>query len=303
MIYTVTFNPAVDYVIHLEDIELGAVNRTESEEIFFGGKGINVSTVLSNLGAENIALGFISGFTGKAIESGLNKNGIKTDFIELENGITRINVKIKSKEETDINGQGPVISHEAISGLLDKLKVLQRGDFLILAGSIPATMPDDIYEKIMERLKDSGSNIVVDATGDLLKNVLKYHPFLVKPNNHELGEIFGAELKTREDVIPYGKKLQEKGARNVLISMAGEGAVLVSEDGQVFEEPAPKGTLINGVGAGDSMVAGFVAGWMEKKNYEHAFHMGIAAGSASAFSENLATRKEIEEVYRQVTQR
>lgn len=256
-----------------------------------------------NLGIGNTALGFTAGFVGDEIIRRLQEMGVKSDFIQIGDGVSRINVKLKSIDGTEINGAGPVIGKEKVEQLMEKLDTLGEGDVLFLAGSIPSSMPDDMYEQIMARLDGKGVMIVVDATKDLLVNVLKYHPFLVKPNNHELGEIFGVELKTREDVIPYGKKLQEKGARNVLISMAGEGAVLVSEDGQVFEEPAPKGTLINGVGAGDSMVAGFVAGWMEKKNYEHAFHMGIAAGSASAFSENLATRKEIEEVYRQVTQR
>lgn len=296
MIYTVTFNPAIDYVIHLEDIELGAVNRTESEEIFFGGKGINVSTVLSNLGAENIALGFISGFTGKAIESGLNKNGIKTDFIELESGITRINVKIKSKEETDINGQGPAISRKAITELLDKLKILQRGDFLVLAGSIPSTMPDDIYEKIMERLKDSGSNIVVDATGDLLKNVLKYHPFLVKPNNHELGEMFGVEINTEEEIIEYAGKLRQMGARNVLVSRAGDGAILTAENGEVIKMGVPSGKVLNSVGAGDSMVAGFIFGYLQSGDYREALKLGTACGSATAFSPGLAEKEKVEEL-------
>jgi len=303
MICTVTFNPSLDYIVSVEDFKLGLTNRTSSELMLPGGKGINVSTVLMNLGIGNTALGFTAGFVGDEIIRRLQEMGVKSDFIQIGDGVSRINVKLKSIDGTEINGAGPVIGKEKVEQLMEKLDTLGEGDVLFLAGSIPSSMPDDMYEQIMARLDGKGVMIVVDATKDLLVNVLKYHPFLVKPNNHELGEIFGAELKTREDVIPYGKKLQEKGARNVLISMAGEGAVLVSEDGQVFEEPAPKGTLINGVGAGDSMVAGFVAGWMEKKNYEHAFHMGIAAGSASAFSENLATRKEIEEVYRQVTQR
>ena len=226
---------------------------------------------------------------------------MKSDFIQIEEGVSRINVKLKSIDGTEINGAGPVISKDKVEELMKKLDMLGEGDVLFLAGSIPSSMPDDMYEQIMARLEGKGVMIVVDATKDLLLNVLKYHPFLIKPNNHELGEIFGVELKTREEVAPYAKKLQEKGARNVLISMAGEGAVLVAENGEVFDEPAPKGTLVNGVGAGDSMVAGFMAGWMEKQEYEHAFHMGIAAGSASAFSENLATEEEIKAVYRQVT--
>ena len=285
MIYTVTFNPSLDYIVSVDDFKLGLTNRTSSELMLPGGKGINVSTVLMNLGIENTALGFTAGFVGKEIIRRLHEMGVK------------------SVDGTEINGAGPVISKDKVEELMKKLEELGEGDVLFLAGSIPSSMPDDMYEQIMARLDGKGVMIVVDATKDLLVNVLKYHPFLVKPNNHELGEIFGIELKTRKDVIPYGKKLQEKGARNVLISMAGEGAVLVAEDGQVFEEPAPKGRLVNGVGAGDSMVAGFVAGWMEKKDYEHAFHMGIAAGSASAFSENLARKEEIEAVYRQITEK
>ena len=297
MIYTVTFNPSLDYIVSVDDFKLGLTNRTSSELMLPGGKGINVSTVLMNLGIENTALGFTAGFVGEEIIRRLQEMGVRSEFIQISEGVSRINLKLKSIDGTEINGAGPVISKDKVEELMKKL------DGLVLAGSIPSSMPDDMYEQIMARLDGKGVMIVVDATKDLLVNVLKYHPFLVKPNNHELGEIFGVELKTREDVIPYGKKLQEKGARNVLISMAGEGAVLVAEDGQVFEEPAPKGKLVNGVGAGDSMVAGFVAGWMEKKDYEHAFHMGIAAGSASAFSENLATKEEIEAVYRQVTEK
>ena len=301
MICTVTFNPSLDYIVSVEDFKLGLTNRTSSELLLPGGKGINVSTVLMNLGIENTALGFTAGFVGDEIIRRLQEMGVTSDFIQIADGISRINVKLKSIDGTEINGAGPVIEENKVEELMKKLEKLGEGDVLFLAGSIPSSMPDDMYEQIMKKLDGKGAMIVVDATKDLLVNVLKYHPFLIKPNNHELGEIFGVELKTREDVVPYGKKLQEKGARNVLISMAGEGAVLVAEDGQIFEEPAPKGRLVNGVGAGDSMVAGFVAGWMEKKDYEHAFHMGIAAGSASAFSENLATREEINTVYQQIT--
>lgn len=301
MIYTVTFNPSLDYIVSVEDFKLGLTNRTSSELILPGGKGINVSTVLRNLGVKNTALGFHAGFVGTEIVRRLQQMDVDAEFIQIQEGVSRINVKLKSIDGTEINGAGPVIGSDKVEELMKKLEKLGEGDVLFLAGSIPSSMPDDMYEQIMARLDGKSVMIVVDATKDLLLNVLKYHPFLIKPNNHELGEIFGVELKTREDVVPYGKKLQEKGARNVLISMAGEGAVLVAEDGQVFEEPAPKGTLVNGVGAGDSMVAGFMSGWMEKQEYEYAFHMGIAAGSASAFSENLATREEIENVYRQVT--
>ena len=298
MIYTVTFNPSLDYIVSVDDFKLGLTNRTSSELILPGGKGTNVSTVLKNLGFESTALGFVAGFTGNEIVKRLNDMGIKSDFISIENGISRIN---KSIDGTEINGAGPDISEEKVNELMDKLNQLKEGDVLVLAGSIPSSMSDNIYRDIMADLKDRGVMIVVDATKDLLLNVLEYHPFLIKPNNHELGEIFDVKLTTREEVIPYGRKLQEKGARNVLVSMAGEGAVLIAEDGQVFDTPAPKGKLINGVGAGDSMVAGFVAGWIEKQDYEYAFHMGVASGSASAFSENLATKEEIMDLYEKVS--
>ena len=289
MIYTVTFNPSLDYIVSVDDFKLGLTNRTSSELILPGGKGTNVSTVLKNLGLESTALGFVAGFTGNEIVKRLNDMGIKSDFISIENGISRINLKLKSIDGTEINGAGPDISEDKVNELMDKLNQLKEGDVLVLAGSIPSSMSDNIYRDIMADLKDRGVMIVVDATKDLLLNVLEYHPFLIKPNNHELGEIFDVKLTTREEVIPYGRKLQEKGARNVLVSMAGEGAVLIAEDGQVFDAPAR-----------DSMVAGFVAGWIEKQDYEYAFHMGVASGSASAFSENLATKEEIINVYNQV---
>lgn len=301
MIYTVTFNPALDYVVFLDGLKLGDINRTTRESIYYGGKGINVSTILNTLGMETTALGFVAGFTGKAIEDGLNAQGMHTDFIHLPEGNSRINVKVKHGDETEINGQGPVITQEAIDALFEKLNALREEDVLVLAGSIPNTLPEDIYERILAALSGKGIRIAVDATKDLLLNVLKYHPFLIKPNNHELGELFDVKLTTREEVIPYGKKLQKQGARNVLISMAGEGAVLVAEDGSVYEAPAPKGTLVNAVGAGDSMVAGFTAGWIEKKDYRHAFYMGVSAGSASAFSEYLATKEEIMDLYEKVS--
>lgn len=301
MIYTVTFNPSLDYIVSVDDFKMGMTNRTSSELLLPGGKGLNVSMVLGNLGIENTALGFVAGFTGAEIIRRIEQMGVRTDLIPIDAGISRINVKLKSIDGTEINGCGPEISEENVQKLMGKLDVLQKGDVLVLAGSIPNSMPDDIYKRIMERLSGRDVMIAVDATKDLLVNVLEYHPFLIKPNNHELGEIFGKELKTREEVIPYAKKMQEMGAVNVLVSMAGEGAVLAAEDGSVRDVAAPKGKLVNGVGAGDSMVAGFLAGWMEKKDYGHAFYMGVAAGSASAFSELLATRKEIEAVYQQVT--
>lgn len=300
MVYTVTFNPSLDYIVSVEDFKLGLTNRTSSELILPGGKGLNVSMVLGNLGIENTALGFVAGFTGEEIVRRIEQMGVTSDLIVVADGISRINLKLKSIDGTEINGCGPEIGEKNVQELMEKLDGLKKGDVLALAGSIPSSMPDDMYGRIMKRLAGKGILIVVDATRDLLSNVLEYHPFLVKPNNHELGEIFGVELKTREEVIPYAKKMQALGAVNVLVSMAGEGAVLAAENGNIYESPAPKGRLVNGVGAGDSMVAGFIAGWMERKDYPFAFAMGVAAGSASAFSERLATRKEIETVYRQL---
>ena len=300
MIYTITFNPALDYIMVVPSCRNGEVNRTESEKIMAGGKGINVSIVLNNMGVENTALGFISGFTGGAIENILADMNCKTDFIKLDNGFSRINVKIKSDTETEINGQGPDISDDAVKKLYEKLDSLNDGDTLVLAGSIPSSLSDSIYCEIMDYLKDKKLNIVVDATKDLLVNVLKYKPFLVKPNNHEIGEIFGVELKTRSEVVPYAKKMQEMGAKNVLVSMAGEGAVFVGENGEVYESEAPKGKLVHSTGAGDSMVAGFLAGYMEKQDFMYALKMGLSAGSASAFSENLATKEEILNVFKTI---
>ncbi len=300
MIYTVTFNPSLDYIVAVDDFQLGMTNRTSFEQILPGGKGINVSIVLKNLGFENTALGFIAGFTGDEIRRRVEEIGCLSQFIPIEEGISRINLKLRSIEGTEINGQGPKISDEKIQALMTILDGLTESDVLILAGSIPASMPETMYMDIMKRLADKNILIAVDATRDLLVNVLQYHPFLVKPNNHELGEIFGVELKTRSEVIPYAKKLQDMGARNVLVSMAGEGAVLAAEDGSLFETPAPKGKLVNGVGAGDSMVAGFIAGWLERGDYRHAFKLGVASGSASAFSELLATKEEIETLYHSI---
>ena len=297
MIYTVTFNPSLDYIVTVNDFKLGLTNRTESELMLPGGKGINVSIVLSNLGIENTALYFSAGFVGDEITRKVKESGILADAIRIEEGCSRINLKLKSIDGTEINGMGPVIGPDKLEVLMQKLDALKEGDTLVLAGSIPASMPGTIYSDICERLDGKGIRIVVDATKDLLLNVLKYHPFLIKPNNHELGEIFGVELKTRESVIPYAKKLQEMGARNVVISMAGEGGVLVAEDGTTATSEAPKGKLVNGVGAGDSMVAGFLYGYMEKGDYGYAFKMGLSAGSASAFSEYLATKEEVLTVY------
>lgn len=297
MIYTVTFNPSLDYIVTVKEFALGKTNRTVTEQMLPGGKGINVSTVLANLGIESTALGFTAGFTGEEIVKRVQNLGFTCDFIRVPEGFSRINIKMKDFDGTEINGKGPVIGAAEVEQLFHRLDQLKEGDVLVLAGSIPASMPDSTYRDIMNRLSDKGILFVVDATGELLLNVLEYHPFLIKPNNHELGEIFGVQLKTREAVIPYARKLRERGARNVLVSMAGQGAVLVDENGAVYELPAPLGKLVNAVGAGDSMVAGFLAGWMFKKEYLHAFKMGIAAGSASAFSELLATEAEIIRVY------
>ena len=282
MIYTVTFNPALDYVVFLDNLKLGDVNRSTRESIFYGGKGINVSTILNTLGLETTALGFVAGFTGKAIEDGLAAQGIHTDFIHLPEGNSRINVKVKHGDETEINGQGPVITEEAINELFAKLDTLTKEDILVLAGSIPNTLPEDIYEKILASLESKGIRVVVDATKDLLLNVLKYHPFLIKPNN--------------------AKTLQEKGAVNVLISMAGDGAILITEDGQNIKMGTPKGKVVNSVGAGDSMVAGFITGYIRGGNYEEALKSGTAAGSATAFSEGLASLEMYEKMLKQITE-
>lgn len=298
MIYTVTFNPSLDYIVSVNDFKLGLTNRTDSELLLPGGKGINVSTVLQNLGIANTALGFTAGFVGEEIRRRVEELGVKAEFISLSEGVSRINLKLKSIDGTEINGQGPKISKEAVKMLMNQLDRLKPDDTLVLAGSIPSSMPDDIYQKIMERLEGKGVRILVDATKDLLLNVLKHHPFLIKPNNHELGDIFGVTISERSEVIPYARKMQDEGAVNVLVSMAGKGAVLLAEDGSVYEAEAPKGILKNGVGAGDSMVAGFIAGYLDSKDYEHAFRMGLASGSASAFSDELATKSEIENVYK-----
>ena len=293
MIYTVTFNPSLDYIVTVNDFRMGVVNRTSREILFPGGKGVNVSMVLKNLGCESTALGFAAGFTGQELTRLLEEKGITADFIHVKNGTSRINVKLRAQKETEINGQGPRIAGEDIQRLYKKLDGLQDGDILVLAGSIPDTMPGSMYMDIMQHLQDKKLNIVVDATKDLLVNVLPYRPCLIKPNNHELGEIFHAIITDKDEVVRYAKALQEKGARNVLVSMAGEGAVLVTEDGKEYRTEAPKGTVVNSVGAGDSMVAGFLYGYLTEGDYEKAFRYGVCTGSASAFSEELATKEEV----------
>lgn len=292
MVYTVTFNPAIDYVVHIEKMTIGSVNRAKCEELYFGGKGINVSIVLNELGIKSKALGFVAGFTGAAIEDGVKEKGIETDFVHLKNGFSRINMKIKSDDETELNGQGPIIDENALNELFCKLDGLKDGDTVVLAGSIPASMPTDIYEKILERLSGKNIKTVVDATKDLLLNVLKYKPFLIKPNNHELGEMFGVELKTNEEIAEYAQKLKDMGARNVLVSMAGDGALLIDENGKTHICGVCNGAVKNSVGAGDSMVAGFIAGLLQG-DYEYALKLGTASGGATAFSDGLAKKDEI----------
>lgn len=299
MIYTVTFNPAIDYIAEINSVNEGQISRALSEKVLAGGKGINVSIVLKNLGIESTAIGFIAGFTGKEIRSQVENHGIATDFVYLDNKFSRINVKLVSKtagivfNETAINGEGPKISDNDIEKLMQKIDKLQKGDFLVLAGSVSRKMKEDIYEEICKRLEGKQIKIVADATGKLLVNVLKHKPFLIKPNKNELEEIFEDQIETKEDIIMYAKKLQEMGAENVLISLGQDGAVFVCKDKSVRYLKAPKGKLVNSVGSGDSMVAGFIAGILTYDDYEKAFKMGIAAGSASAFSENLATKEEI----------
>ena len=295
MIYTVTFNPAIDYVVRLDSpLAVGQVNRASGEDCVLGGKGINVSGVLAELGCPSVALGFVAGETGAWLERGLAAQGIRTDFVHLTQGMTRINVKIKSTEETELNGAGPHIPEEAVQELEAKLDRLEKDDLLILAGSIPACLPQDTYERLLARLDGRGVRAVVDATRDLLVNVLRYHPFLIKPNNHELSEIVGRRLTTDGELIEAALELQKKGARNVLVSMAGDGALLLDEEGRAHRIGTPKGKVVNSVGAGDSMVAGFVAGYLQSGSYQQALRLGTACGSATAFSLGLAKKADIE---------
>ena len=299
MVYTVTFNPAIDYVVRTSAMKLGEVNRSSSEEMYFGGKGINVSAVLKELGIASRALGFTAGFTGEAIENGISAMGITSDFVRLKKGNSRINVKIKADDETELNGQGPDIDDEALSQLFGKLDKLTDGDTLVLAGSIPNSLPSDIYERIMQRLSDRKIRTVVDATKDLLLNVLKYRPFLIKPNDYELGEMFGVKLNSDDEIEKYARKLQEMGAVNVLVSMAGDGAMLIDEKGKMHRCGVCRGNVKNSVGAGDSMLAGFIAGSQEG-DYEYALKLGTAAGGATAFSDGLAEKAMIDELMKQL---
>lgn len=298
MIYTVTFNPSIDYIVNMSSFKSGATNRSTGEEYYVGGKGINVSAVLKALGVESVALGFVAGFTGEEIIKSVNEMGIKEDFIKLKNGTSRINIKIKSTDETEINGQGPEITEDEINILYKKLDAISDGDTIILSGSIPATLPKTIYGDILKRLSHKNVNFVVDATGDLLLESLKYKPFLVKPNNFELGDIFGINITTDDydSVIKYAKVLKDKGAKNVLVSLAENGSVLIDESGNIHKFGVADIKVINSVGAGDSMLAGFIAGFMEKSDFDYALKLGTACGSATASLMGLATKEQIDKI-------
>ena len=301
MVYTLTFSPSIDYVVHLDnEFEAGNINNVREEFIQYGGKGVNVSQVLQSLGVDNIALGFVAGFTGDEIERGLEKLGCKSDFIHLSTGHSRINVKIKAKQESEINAQGPYVDEQSILKLYEKIENIDGNDTLILAGRIPKNMPNDLYTGIFERLNSKETRIIIDTTGENLINALAFKPFLIKPNHHELGALFNEEFTVRdkERIVAAARLLQEKGARNVLVSLADEGAILVTEGDDVYIRNAPEGIAINSVGAGDSMVAGFLAGFLETGDMQEALVLGIAAGSATAFVEGLASGEEIRQLYR-----
>lgn len=300
MIYTVTLNPSLDYIMHLNEFNIGGINRSQKEEVYPGGKGINVSIVLNNLNVPNKALGFIAGFTGTEIDRVMKRLGSNTDFIMLDQGASRINVKLDATEETQINGMGPKITPADLNALYAQLDLVQDGDFLVLAGSIPSSVSNNIYQEIMKRLSDKKINIVVDTTNDSLRNVLKYKPFLIKPNHIELAEMFNVTITSDEEITLYAKKLQEMGAKNVLISMGGDGSILITQNGEVVKMSAPKGVVLNTVGSGDSMVAGFIAGYLKSKDLKEALKFATAAGSATAFSPWLATKDKIDDLLTQL---
>lgn len=297
MIYTVTFNPALDYIVRIDNLTMGNINKIKQEQIFAGGKGVNVSIVLENLGYDSVATGFIAGFTGDEIERELKEKGIDTRFIRLAKGMSRINIKLKSEFETELNGQGPEVTEEAVEQFRSQMEWLKDGDYLVISGSTPALMSDDIYGEILKSLMGRGVHVTVDATKGLLLKALQYHPFLIKPNKNELEEFFDVTLYNKKDIIEYAGKLKERGARNVLVSLGADGAVLLAEDGKLYERKAPEGKVINSVGSGDSMVAGFIAGFMNHGDYDEALKLGVAAGSACAFLDGLASKEEIMEVY------
>ena len=296
MIYTVTLSPSIDYIVRLSSMRFNVTNRTESEEYYYGGKGINVSMILSELDLDSVALGFVAGFTGEAIANGIRSERVTTDFIHLQEGFSRINIKIKAGGETEINGQGPDIPAEALEQLMSKLDRIQDGDVLVIAGSVPKTLPDDVYERMLERVAGKKIMIIVDATKKLLVNSLSHHPFLIKPNRLELAEIFHKEVETQADVEKYAKELQKMGARNVLVSLGRKGAYLLDENGQSHSIGTLKQPVLNTVGSGDSMVAGFLAGYVKTGDYAYALKLGSACGNATAFSPGLANRAKIDEV-------
>lgn len=305
MIYTITFNPALDYIAQVENFKIGEINRTKTETILPGGKGLNVSIVLKNLGIENTALGFISGFTGEELKRKIEAQGVKTDFVKVKEGITRINLKIssineKKVEETALNGVGPLITEDDIETLMEKLQKMSTEDLVILSGSIPKNIDNTIYEKICKKLNEKGITFIVDSTQELLMNILKYHPFLIKPNKEELEETLNCKISTKEDIIYATKKLKKLGAQNVLVSLGNDGALLLTKEDKIYYSKAPKGQVVNTVGAGDSMVAGFLAGYYQTKDYEYALKTGVATGSASAFSTQLATKEEVDVLLKQL---
>ena len=305
MIYTITFNPALDYIAQVENFKIGEINRTKTETILPGGKGLNVSIVLKNLEIENTALGFVAGFTGEELIRKMESQGVKTDFVKVEKGITRINLKISSMsenqvKETALNGMGPQITKNDMDILFEKIQKMSTKDIVILSGSIPKNMDKDIYEKICKELKEKGITFIVDSTQELLMNVLKYNPFLIKPNKEELEETLNCKISTKEDIVNAAKTLQEMGAQNVLVSLGNDGALLLTKEDDTYYSKAPRGQVVNTVGSGDSMVAGFLAGYYQTQDYEYALKTGVAAGSASAFSIRLATKKDVDLLLKQL---
>lgn len=299
MIYTLTLNPSVDYIVEVDEIQLGSLNRSSHETKLPGGKGINVSRVLRSLGVENKATGFLGGFTGKYVEEFLNREGVQTKFVKVE-GDTRINIKLKAGKETEINARGPEVSTQAIVSLKEQIKELGNGDYMVLAGSIPSSMPESIYQEIIQICKDTGAEVIVDAEGDLLKNILEYKPFLIKPNHHELGQFFNREITNADEAIFYGEKLVEAGAKNVIVSLAEKGAVYISENNDAYKCSVPRGEVKSSVGAGDSMVAGFVAQYLKTGDRKEAFRYSVASGSATAFSIGLCTPEKVEKLLQEV---